>query len=839
MSIPCVAGADVFEPVRKRLAERQARLAAASGPREEVALLLDTGRHDAAAERVPRLVEGGLDDRLLAARVLFEVADYDRLAPLVAELAASAPADPKVRRLAYRWAFAVDDLERVERLAAAGGDLVDRLAAARLSVHLHELAAAREAYEAALADAAGDEQRAWALHGLGVVLYRQRDFDGAFARLAEALALEPLDADLLVALADALVRLSRTGEAIDALELAVALAPYHERAHYGLGNGYARKNVTQLLAAYPDAFAGADPERRADAAVRRGSRAFAERRYADARRDFAAALALCPEYGRAHNGLAKALEAERLRHDVHRARYERRFAAVAEPRVPGIERYVVNWDALEPRHRKQVALAVAPWARYVPVLLEAGSTHYVKPLHEHLSEAPEQQYLRDQRIGYDSRLWDDVRGVGGHHTVTGVEDVERLIWHGYNTVLHELTHQVHQLLPAPARRRIQELYRRAKERDAETGAAFLSRYAAGSVWEYFAEGANALATPRRDRYDDREMVRERLAAKDPELLALVRELMDQAPLDGAYVMASIHLGHELLRHGRAEEAVAAHRKAHERAPADEDAAGSLVYALAVAGRADEALELASAAARAQPESASLAGSHADSLWLAGRGLEAAVAALREARGRVREEERFAVDLGLGHYLWTAGDAAGARAAYERVLAYQSDHPSGLWGLASAHGLAGEWEAAWRVYEEAVRHRSGVAGLRIAYAHDLLRAGEVERARSQLDEALLLEPEEPEVLAFEAWWLLASGRVEEAVRVADRALERGPWSDWARLARARAARRMGDAAAAHTVLAPLVERLAAEAPPEYVYRPEKGSYLLVHTLPASLRAELSP
>jgi tetratricopeptide (TPR) repeat protein len=822
--------AGVLGPSRARLAERLERPAAAE-PHEEIRLKLETGAHDAAWARVPSLLEEGLEGRLLAARVLFAVADYERLAPLVADLADAGGGDARVRRLVYRWAFAVDDLARVERLAAAGDAFVDRLAAARLRVHLHEVAAARDAYEAAAAAAPGDEERSFALHGLGVVLYRQRDFDGAFARLAEALALEPLDGDLLAALADALIRLGRTAEAIDALELAVRLAPYHERAHYVLGNGYARRNVSQLAAACPTAFAGAG------AAVRRGARAFAERRYADSRRHFAAALGLCPEHGRAHNGLAKALEAQRLRFDVHRARYEERFAASPAPAVPGIELYVVNWGRLEPRHAKAVALAVAPWGRYLPVLLEAGSTHYVKPLHRHLSECPEQHYLRDRRIGYDARLWDDVRGVGGHHTVTGVEDVERMIWNGYNTVLHELTHQVHQVLPAAARRRLQELYRRAKARDAETGDAFLSRYAGSSVWEYFAEGANALATPRRDRFDDREMLRERLAARDPELSELVRELMNDAELDGAYVMASVHRGDQQLRRGRAEGAVAAYRRARERAPDDEDAAGSLAYGLLVAGRAGEALELASAAARAHPESADLAGRHAEALWLAGRGLAGAVAALRAARARVREEERFQVDLALGGYLWTAGDAAGALAAYERVLAYQGDHPWALWGLASTHALAGAWDAAWHAYEEAVRQRSGVTELRIDYARDLLRAGASERARSQLDAALLLDPEEPEALAFAAWWLCAAGRAAEAATAADRALARGPWSDWARLARARAARQQGEDDAARAFLAPLVERMGAETPPEYVYRPEKGSYLLVHTLPASLRAEM--
>ncbi|MDV6321546.1 hypothetical protein, partial [Chromohalobacter sp. HP20-39] len=79
----------------------------------------------------------------------------------------------------------------------------------------------------------------------------------------------------------------------------------------------------------------------------------------------------------------------------------------------------------------------------------------------------------------------------------------------------------HGVMTADQARRIEALYQRAKARDAKAAdkanAGFLSRYAGGSVWEYFAEGANAEASPRRDAYDGREIVRERLIAIDPAL----------------------------------------------------------------------------------------------------------------------------------------------------------------------------------------------------------------------------------------------------------------------------------------------------------------------------------
>ncbi len=859
---------DLLAPTRFRRAVLEGRLEGAADSREVTRLLLESGRHDEAWERAPRLAVGDLEDRLLAARTFFAVGDYDRLAPLAEDLAALRGEDSRAKRLAYRWAFATDDLARVDSLVRTDAeDAADHLAAGRLAAQLHDFESAQEIYEHALAQAPTNGEKAAALAGLGVVFHRRQDFGAALDRLLEALALTPLDPAVLTRLAETLIRLGRTGAAVAVLDEAVACAPYDERAHYLLGNGYTRLDYTRLAAARPDAFAAGDGRaalqradewlaagqpraaRRAyeelarahpewaDVAARLGSLDFDQRRYAAARRRFADALGLCPDYGRAHNGLAKALEAARLEHNVHRRLYATAFAAAAAPEIDDLERYVVNWRSLAPRHRKQVALSVAPWARYVPVLLASGATHYIKPLHQRLSDSPDQDLLRDQRISYDSRLWDDVRGCGGYHTVTGVEDVERIPMNGYNTVLHELTHQVHQVLPSADRRRIQELYRRAKERDESGGEAFLSRYAGGSVWEYFAEGANALASPRRDRYDSREIVRQRLEERDPELWRLVIELMDEASLDGPWMVAWVTLGSDHLRRGRPAEAIAAYREALARIPDNEDALGPLIYALGVAGRAGEALELAAREARRQPESADLAIAHANSSWLAGRGLESALAALAEARAQVRGEERFQVDLQLGSLLWTAGRAAAARAAYEAVVAYQADHPQGLWGLASAQALDGRWSEAWARYEEAVCHRSGIVDLRIAYAWDLLRAGELEPARRQLDAALLLEPGAPEALALEALWHLAGGDVEAAEPAAERALELGPWSDLARLALAKTVLAAGRRDDARRLLDPLAERLHEESPPEYVYRPEKGSYVLAHTLPAVLRAEV--
>lgn len=825
--------------LRARITDAQARLAAAKDPVERARLLLATGRHDEAHALVGELFAAGREGRLAAVEALFAVQDFATLEPLVLALRAAA-GEPEVRRQLYRYWVTVDDLAGLEKALdeRSAPDAVDRLARGQLMLALLEPELAERHYQAALDGAKSDADRARAHHGLGKVAYRKSDYDRSLIHLVRALEISAPDADLLMSLFETLLRFGRTEEAIDLAELAVSIAPYHELAHYQLGNGYSRNNYTQLEAAYPKAFAGgAGP---AETAMRAGSRAFATGDLGAARRAFLDALALCPEYGRAHNGLAKTLEAERLRVEVHRASYEERFAAAPMPEVPGIERFVLNWQDLTPRHRKRVALSIAPWKRYVPVLVEAGASFYIKPLHERLSETPHQQLLRDLRIDYDSRLWDDVRGCGGFHTVTGIEDVERTIFSRYDTVLHELTHQVHATFPAEDRRQIQELYRKTKERDATqrtagSGDAFLSRYAGASVWEYFAEGANAWGSPRRDRFDTREIVRDRLETKDPQLYALVQKLLAREDVTRSYAVAAVGRGHEALRRGELEAAIADYRRALELAPGDEEATSALLFGLEARGAAEEALLLAGPSAVAQPESPTLALRQASALWSAGRGLGAAISTLEAARPKVRAEERYLVDLEIGRLHWVKGDAESALAAFDTVLSYQADNPEALWGAALAHALAERWSEAWPLYDKAVQVRTGVVALRTDYGRDLMRAGELASAPEQIQAALLLDPDDPQALALKAWWALGEGHVEEAGQIVAQAREHGPWSDLALIVQAYVERLQGRFEDAHRTLEPLRQRMADDSPPKLVYRPKQATWEQVHTLPAVERA----
>jgi tetratricopeptide (TPR) repeat protein len=877
-AVAAVSDTTILAVTAAQWAERVRRAdARASAPSSAAKLeaLLDAGRVDAAFVAIRALPIVRSND-VVRARVLLARVELVALRPVLARIAARADANERERWALYSGLLAYDDAARVDsltrrRLASSDGGTPEWLAAGRLAYDQLDYPRADSCFVRALelvgvpgsASPGALERpmaRSAALTGQALVLQKRRDWDGSLARLGQAIGQRVSDG-ALSALTETLVRLGQTDRAISAAQWAVRLNPYADAAHYSLGNGYARKNYTELAAAYPPAFAsgagaralahadsllaaGRRPAARAaygqvrlahpgwaDALVRLASLDFEDGRFRQARELCFAALKICPEYGRAHAVLAKALESQRFAADVHRADYERRFAAAPMPVIPDIERFVINWASLAPRHQKRVALSIAPWRRFIPVLIEGGATFYIKPLYMLLSATPGQETLKDQRIDYDSRLWDDVRGAGGYHTVTGIEDVERTIFDRYNTVLHELTHQVHAVLTADQSREIQELYRHAKSRDDSTHDSYLSRYAGGSVYEYFAEGANALESPRRDAYDPREVVHERLTRMDPDLEAHVRRLFAQTDVSSSYPVAYVNAGNDRVERGLVDEAIPYYRKALARAPREETALESMARALNLGNRGREAVAAADSALAAHPTSGGVVTTAAGAYWHGGRGLDVALALLDRTRPMVRAEDRYLVDLSRGSLAWVRGDATSSLAAYDSALAYQSDLPSGLWGKASALALAKRWDEAFAMYDRAVRMRTGVVGLRCDYARDLLRSGRVAAARIQLDEAKLLDAEHPDAEALRGWADLEAGDAAGAKRHAEQALTWGPWSDLASIVLGKAELAAGHAEAAQRAWGPVRERIEKNAPPEYVYRPKLADWEAVHELPA--------
>ena len=387
------------------------------------------------------------------------------------------------------------------------------------------------------------------------------------------------------------------------------------------------------------------------------------------------------------------------------------------------------------------------------------------------------------------------------------------------------------MLTADQSREIQDLYRRTKARDEVTHDAFISRYAAVAVEEYLAEGANALLAVERDAYDPRPEVRGRLERKDPALQALVERLMALTDVSASYPVAYVNAGDDRLWRGEVDQAVPFYQKALTLKPDEEYALLSLTRALDLGNRGPAMLVAADRALAARPASGAIVAEAAEAAWHGGRGLDSALALAAQLRAGVRDEDRWLVDLELARLAWVRGDAAAALAAADSVLARQSDSPEGLRARASSLALAGRWDDAFAEYDKAVRLRTGVVDLRCDYAFDLLRAGRVDQARRQLDEARLLDEGDPTAEALRGWLALQAGEVAAARSHATHALEWGPWSDLARIVLGAAEQRAGNAAAAAAAWAPVRERIASHAPPEWTFRASVATWQPAHQLPA--------
>lgn len=842
-------------------------------PLEKARLLVSIGRIEEAEQVLDSLRPATRDER----RDLFLVRAEARLRRYAFAEAEEAIAQAERLDLSSEEAFRLrlslldhqENLARIDtltarRLARDPESVAGLLGRALINFRLLRVDEAEKALEEAFALAVHPENGVRALTGLARIAEKKGAYEEAADLASKALDAGMPDPGILNTIASLLFRLAENGEGIDIARETLAWDPWNEEAHYSLGNGFSKRTYAELEKAFPGAFpddftrpllaeirgllaAGRRGEARShlrairssrpalvDPHILLGSLCWEEGDHDSALAHFRAALERCPEHGRAHNGFAKAMEGKRLRASVQRAAAEREFAETPFPEIPRIEDFVSNYRSLSERHEKRVALSIEPWARFVPVFVEAGASVYIKPLYERLSETPHQGLLRDLRISYDSRLWDDVRGCGGYHTVTGIEDIERSIQRKYNTLLHELTHQVHYVLTPDEKRLIQETYRAAKEKEHGGNRRFLSRYQGSSVFEYFAEGMNSYSSPRSDPYDVREIVRERLHELDPDLEFLIEKLVADTSVGKYLVPAQVVAAHDRIENGKPDEALALLEKALVRSPADEGALSLLAYTHLLLGNADRAIRTAEEAVKTHKAAAGPWIENARAVFHKNGSRSDQIAVLIRAREEVESSQRYLIEQALGEAYLGRGDLEKAKEAYGWVLRYQEDNPEALWGIAVAQGLRSDTAEATASFVRAIRERSGVAELRADYARFLVRHGRFEEAKKQIAEARLLEPRSAD--AETAAGLLAIYReewVEARRRLAD-ALAFAPYNDLATILLAHTWIATGDADPAEEILRPVLSAVERNTPPEIVYLERKGEYRAIRTYPAEER-----
>ncbi|HDR05744.1 MAG TPA: tetratricopeptide repeat protein [Candidatus Marinimicrobia bacterium] len=765
--------------------------------------LLGLGEMDAFAEMMEKEILNPAERLILEARLLMSQRRYEEAADLLQKV--------KKRQRQDEWYFAW-----YETLEYCQNDLlIEKSSRAKMRKRkagaVHLLVHSRwliqqlrldeaEKYIESIYTETEKEQREL-LH-LKMMLEMQRyNYQEAWV-YADSLIREPfLDAPLLSSAGQILIHLNRVNDAISAFEASLRLDNLNEAAHYMLGNGYTRYNYSELEEKYPGRFVLATSQRDSFLLIQEK---MAQRDYSGARKAlldwtqsnkqyvepylwlgvldweqgenwgaiefFQRALDLVPNYGRAHAGLAKALEAIRMKSSVYRAGDDREFIRETRPEVPDIDKYILNWHELSPRHQKKIALSVAPLEKYIPVLLASGSYHYIKPLYMKLSEVPSLAILKDQRISYDSRLWDDVRGCGGYTTVTGIEDVERMIYYRYNTIIHEMTHQVHSILTSEEKEDIEKLYLEAKEAEANGAKRFVSRYQKASVWEYLAEGVNGSVSPQRNQYDSREITLERLNKLDPSLHELVKKLKNPASIEPYYAVGLANAIYHQMENADTLEMKELIRQAKSKAYQSLDLDAAAAYATLIIHGADSAENAITELLEKYPLQQQAYQIAFTALTLKGESPAALIDTLEKQIIKMSLRQQIEGRLLLARKYLELKRYSKALEVAKTALTLDETLEEAYWILGSASSALGDSASSLQYFKRAISYRNGIIDLRADFAESLLKFAMIDEARQQLDEIYSLNRSHYRTFRTEALMSLAQNDTISAMTALNKTLE---------------------------------------------------------------------
>ncbi|MEZ5987848.1 MAG: hypothetical protein R3F30_01720 [Planctomycetota bacterium] len=208
-------------------------------------------------------------------------------------------------------------------------------------------------------------------------------------------------------------------------------------------------------------------------------------------------------------------------------------------------------DIQGPR-RELLALSSVPFQRRLARIALSGGSHDILGEVERTTDDGSRRWLRGKRT-FDGRSWDDVRGIGGLAAATGVEALDEALGGGFQTLVHELAHQVHQFgMTEEQKRRVTELYRRAKAEGR-----VLDYYAASNEAEYFAQGVEAYFSfckaagqPVTHGHTHYELLR-----RDPALATLIASVVEWDPMRGPLRLELLARSlYAALRLGRAADA---------------------------------------------------------------------------------------------------------------------------------------------------------------------------------------------------------------------------------------------------------------------------------------------
>jgi tetratricopeptide (TPR) repeat protein len=518
-----------------------------------------------------------------------------------------------------------------------------------------------------------------------------------------------------------------------------------------------------ILAQYPGLAA---------ARVGIGAVSYYRRDYQESARVFRSLAHDHPGFGLAHYGVS---QSEKMQADAGndslKASVQRFRDAPVPPEPLNLRDVFPDYDRLNDDYRKIVLLSVAPMRNFIPVLAAGGATFQLIPFHKRMWELPNKQRTRG-KYTFDLRLWDDVKGQGGFHSLGGEEWMGDVLYERFNVFAHEFFHQVHSMFTDEQKLQVTELFRLAK-REKRT----LDSYADFNEMEYLAQVYEAwISEHKTTRGGTGGHTREEVLAKDP---AAARFLESMVALPSY----------------RENEIIAVR--------------GGIQNQLNE-GRLDSALVRATAALRKYGDHPLLLASMGTVLRYRGEyagALEIDTRALQQFPDRITASEQLASDYTLGRH-----DYGAAADVFMRFTARDSAKEQGWLNLADSYIAALRLDEASRALDRAgaiigepnpvARYhamrasvsmlRGDLASARKSYEHILntiardnvqaltdlalmsARAGDLPAARIHLGTALTVSPDSPIVLETEARVLAAEGRKEAAVAALTSMLKDDPY-----------------------------------------------------------------
>jgi predicted Zn-dependent protease len=686
--------------------------------------------------------------------------------------------------------------------------------------------------------------------------------------IERAVELDPLDASIRAAYAFMMVKMNGDMKgAEEQAKIALRIDPFCLTAHSYLGNGgrseqypaaekkekSEKDEIDEWLAEADKLlvkreFDRAEPlfgkvlERDSssmEAIIGMGTIHYYREQYDEALRWFFKGLEVSPGHGMAHYGVQQALSRKLDGVNVHLPSILKRFDERDVEAPEFLVDVFVNYRDLAPDMQKIIRMMVAPLSNYMKTLKMAGATFYFLPFHHFLWQAPGLKSVKGTRT-FDLRLWDDVKGQGGFHAVSGTEWQRGVKSGRFNVALHEFAHQVHSFLSGEEKREVKRLFIKAKK-EGRT----LDYYADMNEFEYLAQGLEAYASLEKlpDQKDTMGHTRAELLKKDPALYAFVEGMNKKKSYRENEILAIVSSAYGKVGDKKYDEALEILKRGeveYVSHPAFYRAQANIFF---LKGQPEMARSIYQNGLRQFPGSLELAVDVAMDDFFLGNKRDRAVAAL-EAQAK-KHPEASELYSQLGQFYYYNGEFAKMEKTFKRALAldpypnpYSGYRPYFYLGAGSLE--RGNYKGAIRHFThrlEQIDRNDPLANGSLALAY--LESGDQKKGQAHLDMAVKLNGRLPFVQEVKARFLLKEGKGDKAKKILEWVVKHYPKRLESRVLLARLLKETDPAAAKALLQEGIRLAQSLEAMAEVVLGQDDNQYnLFSRPALAQLRKELA-